>query len=156
VLAEMLTSKALFPGETSISQFYEIMKVLGNPTQSDILAMNSNVVEFDIPTVKQKSWDLIFPKDTSKEALNLIRKMLKYNPTARITALDALMHPFFDDLRLKHIKFPLKQVEDEQIQPPMPDLFNFTPEEKERIEPELLQKLIPKWYEIPTTCEDKS
>ena len=38
----------------------------------------------------------------SKDKANLIdllEKMLKYNPTERITAKDALDHPYFDDIK---------------------------------------------------------
>lgn len=90
VFAEILIGKPLFPGETSVAQLYEILKVLGNPSQADITAMNSNYVEFSLPEFKEKAWNLIFPEGTCPLALNLIKKMLTYNPTARITALDAL------------------------------------------------------------------
>jgi serine/threonine protein kinase len=35
----------------------------------------------------------------SKEALDLISKVLVYDPAKRITPLEALTHTFFDDIR---------------------------------------------------------
>ena len=38
---------------------------------------------------------------TPKEAIDLIEKLLDFEPTKRSTALEALEHPFFDELKVK-------------------------------------------------------
>ena len=39
--------------------------------------------------------------DTPDEAVDLINKLLEYMPSKRITALEALDHPFFNELKKK-------------------------------------------------------
>jgi glycogen synthase kinase 3 beta len=51
----------------------------------------------------------------------LISKILVYNPERRLKPLEALLHPFFDELRDKNTKLPNGN--------PLPDLFDFSREE---------------------------
>lgn len=37
-------------------------------------------------------------KDVSDEVLDLLRKLLDYEPDKRLDPMEALLHPFFDDL----------------------------------------------------------
>ena len=141
IFAEMITGQPIFPGESSNYQLYEIIKVLGTPSMSDISAMNPLYTEFKLPQIKAQPWVKIFPEKTCPKAIDLISRMLVYNPSARITALEALQHSFFNELRESNTK-----ISDDV---PLPDLFNFTDEEKERIEPQALIKLIPSWYVQP-------
>ena len=143
IFAEMITGQPLFPGESSTHQLYEIFKILGTPSMPDITAMNPQYTEFKLPTIKAQPWTKILPEKTWPKAIDLISRMLVYNPAARITALEAMQHAFFNELRDKNTKFS------EEI--PLPDLFNFTDEEIERIEPQALKKLIPAWYEQTKT-----
>jgi glycogen synthase kinase 3 beta len=48
-----------------------------------------------------------------------------------------LLHPFFDELRLKTTTLPNGAQ--------LPELFNFTNEEI-KSDPDIIDKLIPKWY----------
>ncbi len=52
--------------------------------------------------------------------------------------MEALTHPFFDELRDENTKLPNGN--------PLQDLFNFTKEEKSATTPEILAKLTPEWY----------
>jgi len=36
-----------------------------------------------------------YPKDQVRKAVDLLEKMLKWNPNKRLTAAEALRHPFF-------------------------------------------------------------
>lgn len=42
-------------------------------------------------------------KDVSEEAIDLLSKMLKYDPVERITPKDALNHAYFDPVRANYI-----------------------------------------------------
>jgi len=64
-------------------------------------------------------------------------RLLTYEPQIRIKPLDALAHPFFDELREKSTVLPNGK--------PLPELFNFHPEEI-KIDPDIMDKLIPKWF----------
>lgn len=80
----------------------------------------------------------IFPEETDIDAIDLISKMLVYEPDRRIRAGDALTHPWFDELRDEGMVFPHWNL--------MPDLFNFSQFEIDDMPSENLDILIPQWY----------
>ena len=80
VCAELLLGQPLFPGESGVDQLVEIIKVLGTPQREEIEAMNPNYREFQFPQIKAHSWSKIFRSRTPPEAINLLSKMLVYDP----------------------------------------------------------------------------
>ena len=49
VFAELILLEPLFPGENSVDQLVEIMKVLGTPTSADIAEFNVSNTDFKFP-----------------------------------------------------------------------------------------------------------
>ncbi|XP_057780646.1 shaggy-related protein kinase theta isoform X2 [Salvia miltiorrhiza] len=135
VMAEMLLGQPIFPGESSVDQLVEIIKVLGTPTREEIKCMNPNYSEFKFPQIKANPWHKVFHRKIPAEAVDLVSRLLQYSPTLRFTALEACAHPFFDDLRDPNTCLPNGQ--------PLPPLFNFTAEELAGVPSELLKRLIP-------------
>ncbi|KAH7440837.1 hypothetical protein KP509_03G013400 [Ceratopteris richardii] len=135
VLAELLLGQPLFPGESGIDQLVEIIKVLGTPTREEIKCMNPHYTDYKFPQIKAHSLHKIFPKRTPPEAVDLVSRLLQYSPTLRYTALEACVHPFFDELRDSNTRLPNGR--------PLPPLFDFKPEELKFVTPELLRKLLP-------------
>ena len=43
ILGEILLGQPLFPGESSVDQFVEIVKILGSPTSEEFVAMNASL-----------------------------------------------------------------------------------------------------------------
>ncbi|KAK7833568.1 shaggy-related protein kinase epsilon [Quercus suber] len=120
VLAELLLGQPLFPGESGVDQLVEIIKVLGTPTREEIKCMNPNYTEFKFPQIKAHPWHKIFHKRMPPEAVDLVSRLLQYSPNLRCTALEACVHPFFDELRDPNIRLPHGR--------PLPPLFNFKPQ----------------------------
>lgn len=58
-------------------------------------------------------------------AIDLISKLLEYTPTQRLSAIDAMVHPFFDELRDPNIKLPDSRHANGAPKE-MPNLFEFT------------------------------
>ncbi|CAA0830702.1 Shaggy-related protein kinase theta [Striga hermonthica] len=135
VMAELLLGKPLFPGESSVDQLVEIIKVLGTPTREEIKCMNPNYTEFKFPQIKAHPWHKVFNRRIPPEALDIVSRLLQYSPTLRFTALEACAHPFFDDLREANACIPNGRH--------FPPLFDFSPEELADAPPELLQRLVP-------------
>ncbi|KAH9790766.1 Shaggy-related protein kinase epsilon [Citrus sinensis] len=135
VLAELLLGQPLFPGESGVDQLVEIIKVLGTPTREEIKCMNPNYTEFKFPQIKAHPWHKIFHKRMPPEAVDLVSRLLQYSPNLRCTALEACIHPFFDELRDPNARLPNGR--------PFPPLFNFKPQELKGASKELLSKLIP-------------
>ena len=137
VMAELLLGQPLFPGESGVDQLVEIIKVLGTPTRDQIHSMNPSYSEFKFPAIKANPWSKLFRSRTPKEAVDLISHLLVYNPERRYKPLDAILHPFFDELRQEGTTLPNGN--------PLPELFNFQKEETMN-NPEIVQQLIPDWY----------
>ncbi|MBA0654470.1 hypothetical protein Goklo_021472 [Gossypium klotzschianum] len=135
VLAEMLLGQPLFPGESGVDQLVEIIKVLGTPTREEIKCMNPNYTEFKFPQIKAHPWHKIFHRRMPPEAVDLVSRLLQYSPNLRCSALDALIHPFFDELRDPNARLPNGRF--------LPPLFNFKPHELKGVPEEITAKLIP-------------
>ncbi|MBA0645166.1 hypothetical protein Goklo_013294, partial [Gossypium klotzschianum] len=135
VMAELLLGHPLFPGESGVDQLVEIIKILGTPTREEIKCMNPNYTEFKFPQIKAHPWHKLFHKQLPPEAVDLVSRLLQYSPKLRCTALEALAHPFFDDLRVPDLSLPNGR--------PLPSLFNFTAQELAGASTELRQRLVP-------------
>ncbi|CAH3014102.1 unnamed protein product [Porites evermanni] len=100
IFAEMVTKKPLFHGDSEIDQLFRIFRILGTPTEKNW------------PGVSQlQDYKTSFPKwsgeglkkavpQLDENGLDLLEKMLLYNPAKRISAKAALDHPYFHDLDL--------------------------------------------------------
>ncbi|RVX01585.1 Glycogen synthase kinase-3-like MsK-3 [Vitis vinifera] len=77
----------------------------------------------------------IFHKRMPPEAVDLVSRLLQYSPNLRSTALEALIHPFFDELREPNTRLPNGRF--------LPPLFNFKPHELKGVPVDMLVKLIP-------------
>ncbi|KAM3127029.1 hypothetical protein pb186bvf_020873 [Paramecium bursaria] len=143
VIAELFNGEPLFLGDSAVDQLVEIVKVLGTPTKQQILSMNKNydMNQFNFVTIKQRDWKKVL-KTKDPQAIDLTSKLLTYCPKLRLTPIDALSHPYFDELRdfqqLKNLQNIQKII--------LPELFDFSPEETSKMTNQLMKKLIPDWY----------
>jgi glycogen synthase kinase 3 beta len=138
VLAELLLGQPLFPGESGVDQLVEIIKVLGTPTREQIQAMNEHYTEFKFPQIKAHPWNRVFRSRTPPEAIDLVSRILQYDPTARVSPLEACAHTFFDELRDPNTVLPSGR------KLPISRLFNFTSAEMTGYS-HLYSKLVPEW-----------
>ncbi|RUS28342.1 protein kinase gsk3 [Jimgerdemannia flammicorona] len=134
VMAELMLGQPIFPGESGIDQLVEIIKVLGTPTKEQIRTMNPNYMEHKFPQIKPHPFSKVFRARTPSEAIDLISRLLEYTPNKRLTAIDAMIHPFFDELRNPDTRLPNGRE--------LPKLFDFTVHELS-IRPDLLHQLVP-------------
>jgi len=99
ILAELLGRKVMFPGADYLKQITLIVKLLGTPDAADlenILPAARDYILYLGPKPKAL-WSERFPH-AQAEALDLLDKLLRFNPGQRLTAHQALCHPYFDDL----------------------------------------------------------
>ncbi|KAL0756620.1 hypothetical protein Bca101_094288 [Brassica carinata] len=118
VMAELFLGHPLFPGETSVDQLVEIIKILGTPAREEIKNMNPRYNDFKFPQIKPQPWHKIFRRQVPPEALDLGSRLLQYSPNLRCSALEACAHPFFDALRDPNASLPNGRA--------LPPLFDFT------------------------------
>ncbi|KAI8339038.1 Pkinase-domain-containing protein [Chlamydoabsidia padenii] len=142
VMGELMLCQPLFPGESAIDQLVEIIKVLGTPTKDQVLAMNPDYEEQRFPQINRRPFSKVFLSRTSSEAVEFIELLLRYTPTSRISAIDAMAHSFFDELR-----DPKTRLNKDK---PLPPLFNFS-EYELSIKPQLRRKLVPPHCENETS-----
>ncbi|XP_043489876.1 mitogen-activated protein kinase 15 [Polistes fuscatus] len=96
ILGEMLLGKPLFPGSSTINQVERIMATLPAPTEEDLISVSAgygtNLLEKSPVGPKRSLKDLL--PEASKEALDLICNLIMFNPMHRLTAVEALEHPY--------------------------------------------------------------
>ncbi|XP_017673733.1 PREDICTED: mitogen-activated protein kinase 12 isoform X2 [Lepidothrix coronata] len=100
IMAEMITGRPLFKGNDHLDQLTEIMKITGTPTQDFVQKLHSqdakNYIK-SLPKVQKKDFASIL-KHANPLAVNLLEKMLVLDAEKRITAAEALMHPYFEPI----------------------------------------------------------
>jgi len=136
VFAELLIGQPIFPGESSVDQLVEIIKVLGTPTREEIESMNKNYTDFKFPSIKAHPWSKIFRSHTPPEAIDLLTKMLRYTPTSRIGSIDACCHPLFDELLMPTTRLPNGK--------PLPPLTDWSQDELTTLNATHKEKLCPR------------
>lgn len=98
IFAELVTRTPLFPGDSEIDELFKIFRVLGTPnevTWPRVTCMPDFKSTFPKWEPKLLS-TLVSGLDSL--GLDLLSQMLRYEPSKRISAKQALKHPFFDSL----------------------------------------------------------
>ncbi|XP_061543770.1 LOW QUALITY PROTEIN: mitogen-activated protein kinase 14B [Phycodurus eques] len=97
IMAELLTGRTLFPGTDHINQLQQIMRLTGTPPASLISRMPSHEARNYINSLthmpKRNFADVFI--GANPLAVDLLEKMLVLDTDKRITASEALAHPYF-------------------------------------------------------------
>lgn len=103
VIAEMFLGKPIFQGQLSELQLKEISKLLGPPQKTFFFKSNphyrGNMYSNKLfgCTVKER-FEQIF-SNSPPDVIDLLLKVLVYDPEFRADAKEVLVHPFFDELK---------------------------------------------------------
>ncbi|KAJ5493786.1 hypothetical protein N7463_009873 [Penicillium fimorum] len=96
IVAEMHLGKPLLPGKDNVHQFRLITEIFGKPPKEVMETVYSDItMKFvnSLPQTKPRSLGATLG-DVDPEAIHLLEKMLDIDPQKRITAADALTHPY--------------------------------------------------------------
>ncbi|KAJ1770761.1 mitogen activated protein kinase [Coemansia sp. RSA 1813] len=96
IFAELLGGKPLFKGRDYVDQLNQILQILGTPDDATLSRIGSERAQMyirSLPFMPKVSWDRIFPSATPA-ALDLLEKMLDFDPSTRITIEETLAHPY--------------------------------------------------------------
>jgi len=101
ILAEMIRGKPLFAGDHYIHQLNLIFELIGTPNLKDDLECVSNVKALKyiqkLSPKTTKSFEKYFGgcHGATPDAIDLLKKLLRFNPNKRISVDEALEHPYF-------------------------------------------------------------
>lgn len=88
-------------GSNDLDQLLKIFEIMGIPSEFDLPEVKDKTFVFPIQTTDKplkKYKDLLMEAGFEDNEMDLLTKMLIYNPNNRICAKAALSHPYFDDL----------------------------------------------------------
>ncbi|KFY58031.1 hypothetical protein V496_06262 [Pseudogymnoascus sp. VKM F-4515 (FW-2607)] len=98
IMAEMYTGRPLFPGTTNEDQLVRIFRIMGTPSErswpgiSQFSEYKPNLQVFNTQDLRA-----ILPQ-IDPSGIDLLQRMLQLRPELRVSAHDALQHPWFADL----------------------------------------------------------
>ncbi|KAH8484647.1 hypothetical protein H0E87_026418 [Populus deltoides] len=97
IFAEMSRRQALFPGDSELQQLLHIFRLLGTPTEEQWPGVTSLRDWHVYPKWEPQNLARAVPS-LVPQGVDLLSKMLKYDPAERISAKAVMDHPYFDSL----------------------------------------------------------
>ncbi|KAF4381420.1 hypothetical protein G4B88_029775 [Cannabis sativa] len=97
IFAELVTTKALFPGDSELQQLLHIFRLLGTPNEEMWPGVSKLMNWHEYPQWSAQSLTKAVP-NLDNHGLDLLWQMLQYEPSKRISAKKAMDHPYFDGL----------------------------------------------------------
>lgn len=97
ILAQLLSQQILFKGKSTFEQLKLMVTILGSPSEDDLQGCtNPNARKYMYSLCQREPipFHALFPKADENE-LDLLSRMLCWNPNNRITVDEALQHPYF-------------------------------------------------------------
>nr|CAD1825377.1 unnamed protein product [Ananas comosus var. bracteatus] len=97
IFAELVTTQALFPGDSELQQLLHIFRLLGTPNEKVWPGVSKLANWHEYPQWSPKSLSSAVP-NLDADGIDLLLKMLQYEPSKRISAKKAMEHPYFNDV----------------------------------------------------------
>lgn len=131
ILAEMFSQQLLFKGYNctdyylylikfaDLDQVHKILQQVGTPSaqyRASLVLKSREQHAFNaFPYYAKRPWKHTFPT-ASAQFLDLLDKLLQFDPANRLTAAEALKHPFFADVREKKTEYSANFILDNNLE----------------------------------------
>ena len=102
IFAEMAKKTPLFPGDSELQQLLHVFKQLGTPNEKIWPGVTALKDWHEFPQWKAQPLQKVCPR-LEASGIDLLTKLLQYDPAKRISAKDCLNHPYFDDLNKRDV-----------------------------------------------------
>ncbi|EZG68925.1 cyclin-dependent protein kinase-like serine/threonine kinase family catalytic domain protein [Gregarina niphandrodes] len=103
ILAEMMSGKPLFAGDSEVDTLFRIFKLLGTPASPHdfgldrLIYFQTTFPKWDVQNARQAITRAVYlQRDPNPLFVDLVARCLTYNPDLRISCTEALQHPFFN------------------------------------------------------------
>ncbi|XP_040592365.1 mitogen-activated protein kinase 15 isoform X1 [Mesocricetus auratus] len=97
ILGEMLRGQPLFPGTSTFHQLELILETIPLPSMEELQGLGSDysaLILQNLGSKPRQTLDALLPPDTPPEALDLLKRLLAFAPDKRLSAEQALQHPY--------------------------------------------------------------
>ena len=104
IFAEMITRKTFFAGSSAFKQLEEIVKIIGADSSLDFVVEGPSNKKSTIenilrhPNFRLSPLSEYLPRGTNPLAVDLLSKMLCFDPSRRATVEECLAHPYLREL----------------------------------------------------------
>ena len=141
IIGEMLSGKPLFPGSSTLNQVERIIASIPNPTTEDIDAIKSaygaSVIDKAKDKITRKSLDDIVGNHQPADGVDLMKRLLVFNPDRRPSSESCLKHPYV----AKFHNLAEETVANKVVVPPLDDDVQLSVEEyRNKLYEMILQK----------------
>ncbi|KAI0358951.1 Pkinase-domain-containing protein [Trametes cingulata] len=99
IFAEMISGVPLFRGRDNQDQLLHIMRIIGTPDERTLRKIategqTEGQAQKQYPRYPKIPFSQVLPK-ASPQAIDLLERLLQFDPAKRISAAEALNHPYF-------------------------------------------------------------
>ncbi|KAI0651446.1 kinase-like domain-containing protein [Trametes meyenii] len=104
IFAEMISGVPLFRGRDNQDQLLHIMRIIGTPDDRTLRKIategqTEGQAQKQYPRYPKIPFQQVLPK-ASPQAIDLLERLLQFDPAKRISAAEALTHPYFTTVPL--------------------------------------------------------
>lgn len=99
ILGEMINNKPMFPGKHYLDQICKIQEVLGSPGKDDLSFITNPKAQLYVSSLPHRptvAWKKVYPNANERQ-LNILDKLLAFNPMKRLTVEEALQQPYLEE-----------------------------------------------------------